>query len=181
MSVRKNRVIDSGFRWIFGDPAKKSALRKEIMTARVKVGVIAGTERGDEQYDNGLTVAENALIHEFGTDTIPARSFARSAYDEEREDLAETGKKLAVAIIKGRITTLAALDVLGAKLARAMKNKILAGIDPPLSPITLERRRRERAARPLGFLPLIDTKRLVRAISWLPIIGGKEIKGRQHE
>src|SRR5690349_16205007 len=96
----------------------------EIKNSSVKVGVLADEEKGGLHVPGeDLTVAEIAVVNEFGTEdgTIPPRSFVRSTFDEKREELTELGKKLMGAVLDGKTTIDKALNLMGMTLATAVK------------------------------------------------------------
>lgn len=137
---------------------------KEIESSHVKVGVLDdGKVTGA-----GLTVGQIAVVNEFGTEAVPARSFVRSTFDQKREDLAELGKKLMTGIVDGKIKLKPALDVMGSTLAAAMKKKITdgEGIPPPNAPSTVAAKGSDR--------PLVDTGRLLNSITWTSIVGDRD-------
>lgn len=139
---------------------------KEIKDSKVKVGVLDEGD-GAAVHDAGgvLTVAEIAAIHEFGTQDghIPERSFVRSTFDEKHEELVELGKELMKKVLEGKIPVDRALNVLGAKLATEIKKKITVdGVPPPNAESTVIAKGSSR--------PLVDTGRMVNAITWA-IIG----------
>ena len=115
--------------------SKLFANAKAVKNSKVRVGVF---DSGEADPDGGLTVAELALIHEYGTDDghIPARSFVRSTFDAKRAELAAMGEKLIVRVIEGKVKIDAALNALGAKLADDIKRAVTtgAGIPPPNAP-----------------------------------------------
>ena len=57
---------------------------------------------GQETYENGLTVAANAAVQEFGTGNIPERSFLRRTMIEHRREFA-----IEVRMAAFRVSTLA--------------------------------------------------------------------------
>lgn len=129
---------------------------KEIEDGRVRVGVLSDEKVEGEDF----TLAELAAVHEYGTEDgrIPARSFLRSTFDDQREQMVETGKKLINAVLGGKMTTDQALGLLGAKLAAAVKARIVARVPPPNKPSTIAHKGSDK--------PLIDTGRLINAVTW---------------
>ncbi len=138
----------------------------------VDVGVL-DEGKGAEVRDGGLTNAQIAIIHEFGAPAanIPERSFMRSTYHEQRARLIKSSKTYAKMIIEGKMTQKEALDELGAFLAGAMVKKIMSGegVPPPNAPSTMMRKiaARRRGKRSMADIrTLVDTGRMVRAITW---------------
>lgn len=152
--------------------------------ARVAVGIL---DDGEEYPDGELSVAEVGAINEFGTEDghIPARSFLRETFDEQRDALDMLARLYAQRILFAKSTPEDAMNALGATLAAAIKKRIAAGIDPPNAESTaLAKAARgktakffRRPARNLGealaqvgalaaVKPLVDTGRLLNAITW---------------
>lgn len=167
---------------------------KQIPNSHVKVGVLADDARGGLHVPGGkLTVAEIAAVNEFGTEDgrIPARSFVRSTFEEEREHLVDLGKELMRKVLEG-MSVEQALNIMGSTLATAIKKKITVGegIPPPNAPSTLRRKAMKgkgvRAARgkpsfdqkfeasKAGVRTLVDTGRLLGAITWSVVLGKGE-------
>lgn len=171
--MAKSRVIDRdrGWRGILG------AARAAAGGAYVKVGMLADDQRGGLHVPGAeLTVAELAVVQEFGTEDghVPARSFVRSTHDRMRDELLADARKLLIKLVlDGKPITVAdALDVLGLKLATGIRKAITegAGIPPPNAPSTVAQKGSDR--------PLVDTGRLLSAISWAVVIGGQQRPAR---
>jgi hypothetical protein len=150
------RAVDRGWK-------KLRAIAKRIGEddrTYVKVGVLGPRARAE--HDGGISTVGLAIIHEFGTETIPERSFIRSTYDAHRAEYMAMLKKLVAAVVstKPKMTEKEALGILGAKIASDMKAKITEGegIPPPLSPETIRRKGSSR--------PLVDTGQLLNSITW---------------
>jgi hypothetical protein len=175
----KSEIVDTdkGWRQIF----KRV---DEIESSFVRVGVLEDSEEGQE-HEGDLTVAEIAAVLEYGTDDgrIPARPFMRITFDHQREQLAKMGRELIEQVISGRVTIRQALDIMGASLASAAKSTITHGVPPPnaLSTAIAKARKTKggmfkgpislaKAFGRLGAIasvkPLIDTGRLLNAITW---------------
>jgi hypothetical protein len=150
------RIIDRDLGWI--DLFK---LVREIRHAHVKVGVIAESESTSPPEKAGaLTVAEIAVVNEFGTEDgrIPARSFVRASFDEQREKLVELGANLMKQVIDRKLTLDRALGILGLSLATSIKLKIRSSVPPPDAPSTV--------AAKGSATTLVDTGRLLHSITW---------------
>lgn len=181
--MSKTSIIDRDHGWI-------AFFRrvKEIEGSYVKVGVL------DDGKDSGgdLTVGQIAVVNEFGTETVPARSFVRSTFDSKREEMTALGQKLIGAVVDGKMQTKKALDVMGAKLSAAMKLKITdgAGVPPPNAPSTVAKKQKSGPVKGvpfrdnrgrfsktgMGVRPLVDTGRLLNSITYVAIVGGDKGK-----
>lgn len=164
----KTKIIDRDLGW----KAMQDAL-KEIKDSHVKVGILADENKGGLHIPGGqLTVAEYAAVNEFGTEDqrIPSRSFLRSTFAEQRDALADLGKRLIADVLAGERTTKDALELMGLTLATAVKRKITdgPGIPPPNRPSTA----RAKQAKGEGAIrTLVDTGRLLASITWSVVIG----------
>jgi hypothetical protein len=166
----KNRleVKDTGMRAMF-------ERAQQIKDAYVKVGVLADDEKGGMHYEGGeLTVAEIAAINEYGTQDgrIPSRSFLRSTFEARREELAEMGREFIEKVVDGKLDLAIALGRMGAWLANKVKRAITdgTGIEPENRPSTVRKKGSSR--------PLVDTGRMLAAITWSVIVGGSN---NEHE
>jgi hypothetical protein len=128
--------------------------------ASVKIGVLQSTDKQVEGAD--ITLAELAAIHEYGAPKagIPERSFLRRTFRDARGKgaLEEHLKKLAKAIVKGKINPDQALEMLGQWGVAAVKGRIKDHIPPPLAVATIKRKKSET--------PLVDTGQLINAITY---------------
>jgi hypothetical protein len=142
----------------FATLAKRAAELKRLNLV-AKVGVMS--EETHER-TSGLSVAQLAAIHEFGAPraNIPERSYIRSTYHAEQDALRQMARTLVQRVLMGKMEAEQALNLLGMKLANAIKRAITTGdgIPPPLSPDTIRRKGSSR--------PLVDTGRLLGAITW---------------
>jgi len=131
-----------------------------------KAGVIGAkgaaeheAEHGAAANDEPLTNAELALVHEFGTDKVPERSFIRAAFDANHERYFANMKKLVGAVIDKKLTLRRAIGLVSSQMASDMRGLIRsgAGIPPPNAPATVERKGSSR--------PLVDSGQLLGSIS----------------
>lgn len=126
----------------------------------VKVGVLADRPKNEHGGGSGaMSLIEVAAVHEFGTDTVPQRSFIRATVDEHRTEIDALETALMAQIVRGEITEEQALNLLGAKIASWMQARIAQGIPPELKPETIARKGSSK--------PLIDTGQLRSSLSFL--------------
>ncbi len=166
-----------------------------IKESYVKVGVLGDDRGAEREPGSDLTVAEIAVVQEYGTKDghIPSRPFMRSTFDAERNNLLKLAQQLIAHVSEGKQSVARGLEILGAYLANAAKKRITAGaIPPPNAPSTaLAKAKKGKAAsqfrgpatlgKALGQVgavasvkPLIDTGRLLNAITWVVITGERE-------
>jgi len=137
-----------------GDGTK--LLKERIKTpGTVDVGVIdAGLHE-----DSLLTVATIAYANEYGTETIPERSFFRSTIIEVKKGLIALQTKLMKQIVDGKISAEKALGLLGEFLSDAIRQKIVSLRTPPNAPATLK-------AKAPKTNPLVDSGQLKNSITY---------------
>lgn len=142
--------------------------------AHVKVGVLAGAGGAARVADGDITMIELAAIHEFGSPAagIPERSFIRSTF--ERPDvvarLNTMAARLARAIVEDKIVWDKALGMIGmwavGEVKKTIKNRQTTGPEDQAN-------RPSTIAKKGSSLPLVDTGRLINAITSL-VYGGKK-------
>jgi len=118
----------------------------------VKVGVPAG---GANPYPDGTDVIDVAVANEFGTETIPERSFLRSAIRENKGAYKKLNRKHLKKIRK--MTAEKALELLGTEAAGHVADKVNDVSTPPNAPSTRDRKGSEN--------PLVDTGHLKQSIT----------------
>lgn len=130
-------------------------LIKRVKTpGTVDVGIIGA----GKHTDSVLTVANIGFAHEFGTATIPERSFIRATTKEKRKEIVELQEKLLKKIQSGEMKVDQALDQVGTFVAGLISKKIVDIKSPPNSPETIKRKGSSN--------PLIDTGQLKNSITW---------------
>lgn len=127
---------------------------------RLKVGIPE-----DATYGDGKAVAMVGAVHEFGTATVPQRSFIRGWYDEVGEGamigkFRDEGKR----VLLGRANERDVLSRAGYWFVRSIKERIMRHIPPPLQAATVVRKARNGASSP--ETPLVATEKLRDSISW---------------
>jgi hypothetical protein len=138
-----------------------SALLKRL-TAETGVSLEIGVfgEKAAQKHDNSdLTIGDIAEIHEFGSELahIPERSWLRGYVDENRPRLEEMVRRLAGAVVAGKLTTEQALDQLGLKVVGEIQTRIANNIPPPLKQKTIDRKG--------SSVALIDTEQFRSSIA----------------
>lgn len=152
--MARNEVVDIDRGWerishTIGDAAKG---------AYVKVGVMGNESARDE--GGPLDNVDIAIIHEFGAEYIPERSFLRSALDAQRSNLNEMKVKLWAKIVFGEVSLRRALALLGTKHRADVQERITELREPPLADATIARRRNK------SDNPLVDTGQLRRSVNY---------------
>lgn len=166
------KVIDKDKGWNRLQALAKSLAADDV---HVRVGVLDDGRAGSEDR-GGITTGQLAVAMEFGTSHVPARSWLGLTFDRARAEVQADMRQLLGRVVDGKITVDKALNVLGAKYSAAVKNTVTQGeqIQPPNAPSTLARKlakTREGAAN--GVRTLIDTGRMVGAVTWATFGGGR--------
>ena len=112
-----------------------------------------------------LNLIDVVLWMEFGTATVPERSWVRATHDEIKAEMREFIADLVGRIHDGTMTVERALDLVALRAIAAMRKKIRSGIAPPLALATI--------ARKGSSTPLIDTGQLLNGMTWKRIMRGK--------
>lgn len=136
----------------------------------IAVGILAG-EGADQEHrehhdqhgrrtaaDRVLrTLLEIAIYQEFGTATIPARSFIRDWFDSEEPALRADLTVLMRQVIAGQITKEKALDLMAVRCVGKIQQRIADGLSPPNAASTI--------ARKGSSTPLVDSGQLRAGVS----------------
>jgi hypothetical protein len=126
----------------------------------VAVGVLG--KEGSEVYPDGegVTVVDIATFNEFGTPTIPARSFLRHTFDVEQGRMLALLRKLKSRMARGEIGVRKVLTYVGEYAQKQVNIAIVAGGHPfkPNAPSTI--------AEKGSSSPLINTGRLRQSIRY---------------
>ncbi len=136
---------------------------KKIDGSYVKVGLQSGSLHKGEGGEISDLVAIGA-IHEFGTKTIPERSFMRTTFDERQHQLNALKIRLSRTISSGRMSVRQGLTILGEAMSNAIKKKITDIKLPPLKNPS-EKRTGEGVAN-----PLVDTGQLRSGITYEVVV-----------
>jgi hypothetical protein len=119
------------------------------------MGKEAGTPH---QRGSGDTVADIAAKHEFGLG-VPRRSFIADWVDESLEAANRRLKKSAALVFREKMPLKQAYGLFGMWAVGEIQRRIKSRIPPPLSPVTIRRKR--------SSVPLIDTGQLWSSITYL--------------
>lgn len=111
---------------------------------------------GEHETKTPPTVLDVAIWNEFGLG-VPERSFLRETVDLNRESILERLQKELGAVIDGTRSREDALARVGIFVEGLVKQRIADGIDPPNSPVTIERKGSDK--------PLIDKGQLRSSIA----------------
>jgi len=142
------RVKDRGAARMVANVARRT--KKTVSVGVIGQGASARTQEG-------TTVAEVAAWAEFGTDSIPARSFIRGYVDENEALLRDKLRGAGVRVAKGDWSLEQALGLVGLFAVTGIRNRIDEHIPPPLAASTVARKGHDK--------PLVDTRQLYVSIT----------------
>lgn len=132
---------------------------RAIHGMRAKVGWVGAAAAAKED-DSDLTIAELALIHEYGTEDghIPERAPLRRAMMEHQDAIAALYRKVAYGVLTGKLEPEKALKLLGEQVAAWVKSTIRGHLPPPNAASTI--------ARKGSSTPLVDHGQLINAVGY---------------
>ena len=113
----------------------------------------------NDHTEEAVTLLQVAVFNEFGTSTIPARSFLRAWFDENRDVIREKFAILMRSVIAGDRTKEQILDLIGLWAVGQIQLRIAAGIGPANAESTIRQKG--------SSTPLINTGLLRASISFL--------------
>lgn len=133
-------------------------LRKLEQKPYIKVGILEAS--GQHKGGVNVTVADVASFMEYGTETVPPRSFIASTLFKRSAELKKLVESQIRLIFEGKQTVDGALDVIGLKVTTWIKDHIIQGdFDwPPLKESTI-------IAKGSGQ-ELIDTGQLLASVTY---------------
>jgi hypothetical protein len=146
---------------------KNSALMDRLLKELPKLKkayVTVGFHDDAGQYDDGTQVIEVALWNEFGTRSMPQRSFIRSAIEENVDKINQWREDALVNIIENGWDVKKALDGLGFNIQVLIQNKIKSNVPPPNAPSTVAAKRREGSSN-WGHT-LMDTELMIQSLTY---------------
>jgi hypothetical protein len=159
-----DKAVSATERW-----ARLRSMVHKLKTEKnqVKAGVL-GEQASATHGDGPATNAEIAAYMEYGTETIPARSFIMAPFTAHRKEYLAGLEKMLPQVIDGKTTVEKALGIVGLKMVSDMKHAILdgAGIPPPLAQSTISAKGSTR--------PLVDTGQLIGSLTFAVETPGKK-------
>lgn len=88
---------------------------KDMAGKKILVGIVGEVDS---------EVMEVARTHEYGTETMPERSFLRASFDQDQEKLGAIVSEQVNKVIDGRTSADAAANAIGAQAAQLVQNFI---------------------------------------------------------
>ena len=135
-----------------GDKAK-ARIKKLVKEFDKNKLLSVGLPQGSNPYPDGTSVIDVGIAHEFGTETLPERSFLRATLAENKQKYRNFMKRIPSKIINGQSKSETEMERLGLVVSSDCKSRIYDGIEP-------KKKRGEG-------VPLIDTGHLVESITYV--------------
>ena len=132
---------------------------EELNSQCVDIGVL-----GDDDKE-GVSIVTIATIHEYGAPKagIPERSFIRANFDKNVDEYFEQIKGYLDRVFQGEVSAKTLYTKMGQTVAQDTQKLIRKKIPPALKDSTIKAREKRKNK---GTTPLIDTGRLIGAISY---------------
>lgn len=114
--------------------------------------------KGQRTKKGGQSMAQIAFENEFGTSKIPARSFIRSSFDQNRQKINAYIQSRYDLIVEGQQTTKRGLGQIGQFMSGLIVDKIETLRTPPLSRVTIQLKGSDK--------PLIDFGQMLQSVRY---------------
>lgn len=122
---------------------------------KVAIGVLGSTAGKSH---GATTLYDVAAANEFGTSSIPERSFLRDTIDANRAKVVAFCAKQGAEVVRGKISNATALERIGAFVQGLIQARIAAGIAPANKQSTIDAKGSSK--------PLIDSGQLRSSITF---------------
>lgn len=132
------------------------ASMRALSGSSIKVGVLG---------DAGSETLTKATANEFGTKTIPERSFLRSTLNSNQGAYVKAMRKAFDMVAAGRMSAPQAMGIIGLRIVSDVQQTMTDLVDPPLAKATVDAKGSSN--------PLIDTGRLRASISFEVVKAGE--------
>jgi hypothetical protein len=111
---------------------------------RGAVSITLGVHSDDANHTHGsgegLTIGDIGSFQEFGTQTVPQRTFIRGWFDERQDFIRATLQTQVTQVIQGKRPLEQALERVALAFEGDCKARIARNIPPPLAPATVKRK-----------------------------------------
>lgn len=147
--------VDKGYQKLV-ERVFAAALRKPVVT--IGIHASEGSASHGDAIGAALTVLQIGIFNEFGTASIPERSFIRAWFDENEASIRKDLTILMRTVIEGKRASDQVLEILGQRAVGQIQERIASGIAPANAPSTV--------AKKGSSTPLIDTGVLRSSITY---------------
>ncbi len=158
--LEKKPYVKVGFPVDAFNKKKKRDQSNKISSAKLVRSLLRDMGADIAAENEPYTLGEVAVANEFGTDTIPARSFIGSTHDREQKRWWEVTKALKIKVLLLTVSIPKALGLLGEIIKKDIQATIRKGGEPyvPNAPSTI--------AKKGSTNPLIDTGQMVNGVTY---------------
>lgn len=149
--------MDMGFTQAINDMLK---LEKTYVDVGIQErSVTTNQVKNGNKQEAGVSIAQYAAANEFGTNKIPARSFMRTAFDENINRIQIfTGKQIGL-VVDNKQSSEQAFGLIGQFMQALVQMKIRQITTPPNSPVTIAKKKSSK--------PLIDFGQMIAAVRYV--------------
>ena len=133
--------------------------KKPFVEVGLQESTFSKPKKTSDKQVTDTTVLEVGVFQEFGTKSIPQRSYIRLTFDETKKSMFQTIKRQKDLIFLGASTVKKSLNVIGLQNTNNIKKTIRRTPSewPPLSESTIKRKKSSK--------PLIDTGQLINSLT----------------
>lgn len=136
---------------------------EEFKSSTILIGFQEGSTttrevKGQRIKEGDLSMPEIAVQNEFGTNTIPARSFMRTSFDENLPKIKKLITQQYDQVVLGSQKSQNALDAIGSVVQGFIVTKIRQIVSPPNSPRTIAEKGSSK--------PLIDFGQMIQSVTY---------------
>jgi len=131
---------------------------------QIAMGILEADAQKEHEAPEGADAKEHVTVldvgtwNEFGTDTVPARSFIRAWFDEASPAMRTALTALMKGVVAGTHTKEQILELLGQRGQGGIQKRIAQGIDPPNAPATVKAKGSSK--------PLINSGQLRQSVTY---------------
>lgn len=132
------------------------------MELDVFVGFPADKEETEKPYtETGVRVLDVAIWNEYGTPTVPARPFLRTAIEENRDEINKRYDAIVTRCLTEpkKVNVKKELSRLGLFAVAKVREKIVSLDDPPNAQATIDKKGSSN--------PLVDTGQMAQSVTFL--------------
>lgn len=159
MARRSARVVDRdlGYNRIVEELEQ---FRESEILIGFQAGSVTHTQTKDDRVQTpGLSMPMIAARNEFGFENTPSRSFMRTSFDENQENIQRLIISQYNAVVDGERSTRQALGLIGQYMVGLIQKKIRQITSPPNSPVTIAIKGSSK--------PLIDFGQMIQSVTYV--------------
>lgn len=152
--------------------AELRALKAKGGGLYVKAGFLSTEE---DSRDDGLNNATLAAVHEYGTDTIPARPFVGPTFDTHQQKYEAMMRQWLGWVLSGHGNLQQGIGLLGLEMVSDIRKYVTAGdqVPPPNAPSVLAMKMEKSSGSPWGVRTLVWSGQMIGSMAHAVVVGKK--------